>query len=203
MPPRDAALKLFKGAMTSDGLPEREMEACLCAGEHPNLMSGLGRVTGHPDGLHGLLMPLLPADWRVLAGPPSPASCSRDVYDPDLRLTGDTVLRIAQGIGGATAHLHARGVMHGDIYAHNILWDGTTGSAVLSDFGAACLLPGGAHGEKLQRLEVLAWGILLGELLDHGPDAPQSLRDLHGACTHPDPAARPLMAEICEQLRAA
>ena len=34
---RPVALKLFKGAMTSDGLPEREMAACLAAGAHPHL----------------------------------------------------------------------------------------------------------------------------------------------------------------------
>jgi hypothetical protein len=201
--PRDAALKLFKGAMTSDGLPEREMDACLTAGAHPNLMSGLGRLTGHPDGSQGLLMPLLAPEWRVLAGPPSLASCSRDVYDPALHLPADTALRIAQGIGAATAHLHARGVMHGDLYAHNILWDGISGAAMLSDFGAACFLPGGAVGAALQRLEVLAWGILLGELIDHCPDAPDSLRDLYRACTLPGPAGRPSMAEACEQLGAA
>ena len=54
------ALKLFKGAMTSDGLPEREMEACLAAGGHPNLTGALGRIVDHPDGTDGLLMPLLP-----------------------------------------------------------------------------------------------------------------------------------------------
>jgi hypothetical protein len=26
--------------------------------------------------------------------------------------------------------------MHGDVYAHNILWDPSTGDALLSDFGA-------------------------------------------------------------------
>ena len=199
-PPRPAALKLFKGAMTSDGLPERELEACLAAGAHPNLISGLGRLTGHPDGMEGLLTPLLPPEWRALAGPPSLASCSRDVYDPALRLTRDGVLRLARGIGAATAHLHARGVMHGDLYAHNILWDGGPGAAMLSDFGAACLLPEGAAGAALQRLDVLAFGILLGELIAHCPDAPAALHDLHRHCMQPDPVARPLMAEICEQL---
>ena len=56
-------------------------------------------------------MPLLPAAWRVLAGPPSLASCSRDVYDPALRLSPETALQIASGIAAATAHLHQRGVM--------------------------------------------------------------------------------------------
>ena len=45
---RPVALKLFKGAMTSDGLPEREMAACLAAGEHPNLTGALGRLVDHP-----------------------------------------------------------------------------------------------------------------------------------------------------------
>ncbi len=84
---RPVALKLFKGAMTSDGLPEREMAACLAAGAHPHLTGGLGRLADHPDGTQGLLMPLLPEGWRVLAGPPSLESCSRDVYEPGLRLT--------------------------------------------------------------------------------------------------------------------
>jgi hypothetical protein len=202
-PARDVALKLFKGAMTSDGLPDREMEACLTAGAHPHLMSGLGRLTGHPDQIQGLLMPLLPADWRVLAGPPSLASCSRDIYDPASQFTPETTLRIARGIAAATAHLHARGVIHGDLYAHNILWDGTTGGAMLTDFGAACLVSPGPQGATLQRLEVLAWGILLGELLERTPDAPAALHDLYRACVQPNPAARPSMAEIKDQLGAA
>jgi len=194
--PRAVALKLFKGRMTSDGLPEREMAACLAAGAHPNLTYALGRLAGHPEGYDGLVMPLLPADWRPLAGPPSLESCTRDVYAPDLRLAPDVALRLARGIAAATAHLHAKGLLHGDLYAHNTLWDGTGGGAVLSDFGAAACLPGGAEGAALQRLEVLAWGILFGELLDRTPEAAPSLRALHRQCIDPDPAARPPMAEV-------
>jgi hypothetical protein len=199
-PPRPAALKLFKNAMTSDGLPEREMAACLAAGGHPNLMSGLARLEGHPDGSQGLLMPLLPPHWRVLAGPPSLASCSRDVYDPALRLDHTVAVRIARSVGAATAHLHARGVLHGDLYAHNTLWDGTTGAAMLSDFGAASLLPRRAAGTALQRIEMRAWGLLLGELLDRVAKDTPALRDLQRQCIQPDPAARPLMADALAQL---
>ena len=46
----------------------------------------------------------------------------------------------------ACAHLHARGILHGDLYGHNILWDGTDGAAVVSDFGAASTLPAGPAG---------------------------------------------------------
>jgi hypothetical protein len=193
--PRHVALKLFKGRMTSDGLPEREMAACLAAGAHPHLTSALGRLTGHPEALEGLVMPLLPAHWRALAGPPSFESCSHDVYDPGLRFEAGVVRRIARGIGSAAAHLHGRGLLHGDLYAHNILWDGTTGDSRLSDFGAASFLPPGEAGIALQRIEVLAWGILLGELLDRCTEEPPALRALQQQCVATDTAARPLMAE--------
>jgi hypothetical protein len=199
--PRPVALKLFKGAMTSDGLPEGEMAACLAAGDHPNLVGALGRLEGHPAGQQGLVMPLLPEGWRVLAGPPSPESCSRDVYDPALRLEPGVALRIARGVGAAAAHLQARGLQHGDLYAHNTLWDGTAGAAVLSDFGAASFLPGGAEGGLLQRLEVRAWGLLLQELLDCCVTAPApALRTLQQQCLDPDPALRPLLPEALSVL---
>ncbi len=168
--PRPVAVKLFKGAMTSDGLPEREMAACLAAGDHPHLTGALGQLIDHPEGLQGLLMPLLPAHWRVLAGPPSLASCSRDVYDPGLRLDPNAALRIATAAAAAAGHLHALGILHGDLYAHNILCDPDTGDAVLSDFGAASVLPTTRESEALQRIEVRAWGLLFGELLERSHD---------------------------------
>jgi len=193
------AVKLFKNAMTSDGLPEREMEACLAAGAHPNLVGGLGRLGDHPGGTQGLVMPRLPGDWRVLAGPPSLDSCSRDVYAPGLNLDAETVRRIARTIAAAAVHLHASGLLHGDLYAHNILWDGTTGEATLSDFGAACRLPPAA-GADLQRLEVRAWGILLGELLARCLDPLPDLAALARACTQPEVARRPLMSDVLAAL---
>jgi hypothetical protein len=198
---RLVALKLFKGAMTSDGLPEREMAACLTAGEHPNLTGALGRLTDHPDGAEGLLMPLLPDHWRGLAGPPSLESCSRDVYDPALRLDLDVALRIARDVAGGAAHLHAAGLSHGDLYAHNTLWDGASGWAVLSDLGGASFLPGGP-GDPLARLDVLAWGLLLGELLARCGDGspPRAVLDLQRDCVSHQRAARPSMAQAARIL---
>ncbi|GJE51661.1 hypothetical protein GOFOIKOB_4722 [Methylobacterium tardum] len=193
---QDAALKLFKGAMTSDGLPEREMEACLAAGTHPALTGALGRIAGHPDGAQGLLLRLLPQHWRVLAGPPSLASCSRDVYAPSLRLDPAQVLRIARSVTEAVAHLHGRGLLHGDVYAHNTLWDVATGAAVLSDLGAASALPAGETGSALMRVEVRAVGILIGELLDYCTAPPERLQSLARACTQADPARRPSLPEV-------
>ncbi|WP_233382220.1 leucine-rich repeat-containing protein kinase family protein [Methylobacterium sp. C25] len=200
---RSIALKLFKGAMTSDGLPDREVAACLAAGEHPHLASGIGRLAGHPDGVEGLAMRLLPSHWHALAGPPSLASCSRDVYDPALCLGDDAVRRLARAAASAAAHLHGRGLLHGDLYAHNLLWDGEAGEAVLSDFGAASWLPPGSDGAAFQRIEVRAWGLLLGELLALGPAPAAALQELQRACSQAEPAARPLMGEVVAALDAA
>ncbi|WP_424813296.1 leucine-rich repeat-containing protein kinase family protein [Roseococcus sp. YIM B11640] len=198
--PQTVALKLFKGAMTSDGLPRHEMAACLAAGGHPQLVGAIGRLHGHPEGLEGLLMPLIPEHWRVLAGPPSLESCTRDVYDPSLRLSGPAARRIAHCVASAVAHLHDRGLLHGDLYAHNILWDGAGGEAIVSDFGAACFLPPGGHA--LLRIEARAFGLLLGELLDHAEDAEGLglLRAMQERCLDPQAERRPSLAEVARAL---
>lgn len=198
---KPVALKLFKGTMTSDGLPEHEMAACLAAGDHPNLTGTLGRLTGHPEQVPGLVMTLLPEDWRPLAGPPSLESCSRDIYRPDLRLDPAVALRIARGIGAAAAHLHARGLLHGDLYAHNILWDGAEGDARLSDLGAASFLPE-RDSDAWCRIDTLAWGVLVGELLQRCDPVPE-LETLHAvqrACVQTDPGVRPSMTDAVKEI---
>ena len=196
------ALKVFKGTMTSDGLPECERAACLAAGPHPNLVAGLGSLADHPDGSAGLVMPMIPSGWRILAGPPDAESCSRDVYPADFRISTDAAIRIARGIGAAAAHLHANGLLHGDIYAHNIFWDGAGGAARLSDFGAASFMAA-QEPARLARLEVRALGILLGELLDRCDSAPaEGLVSLQRACMASDPSSRPEMGEAVDALAA-
>ncbi len=199
-PPRPVAVKLFKGAMTSDGLPRHEMAACLAAADHPGLIAALGRIGGHPEAAEGLVMPRLPADWRVLAAPPSLESCTRDVYDPGLRLRGAVAHRIAHQMAGAVAHLHGRGVLHGDLYAHNILWDGASGEAVLSDFGAASMLRRDTD-EGLKRLEIRAFGLLLEELLALADAAGlDRMREVQRLCVQGNPARRPSMEEVARLL---
>lgn len=162
------AVKIFKGNISSDGLPRSEMAACLHAGNHPNLIPVHGPVIDHPDGASGLVMALVDTRFKNLAGPPSLDSCTRDVYDADARISLDAVLRIAQGVAAAAAHLHARGLVHGDLYAHNILHS-DDGTAMLGDFGAASFFPAGnggaAQAQALQRIEMRAFSHLLGELL--------------------------------------
>ena len=205
---RAVAVKLFRDAMTSDGLPEHEIAACLAAGTHPHLLGGLGVAHGHPGRMPALLLTLLPDGWGPLAGPPSLESCSRDVYAPGLRLADAAALRLAGGMAAAAAHLHARDLLHGDLYAHNVLWDGREGRAVLGDFGGASFLdphrPLGVEPAALRRIETRAWGLLLGELLERcGAVAERpDLRALQRDCVQPAVGARPEMAEVAAALAA-
>ncbi|EEF26631.1 leucine-rich repeat-containing protein 2, lrrc2, putative [Ricinus communis] len=193
---RPVAVKLFKGAMTSDGSPLSEMAACLGAGAHPNLIPILGHVEDHPDGAHGLVMSLIQPAFGNLAGPPSLDSCTRDVYADDKRFRLDEALRIARGIASAAAQLHAHGILHGDLYGHNILHD-AHGNTLLGDFGAASFYdPAGPQADALQTLEVRAFGNLLEELLDRADSAPAALRALQAACQQ----GLPRFSNIQEQL---
>lgn len=176
-PAQWVALKLFKGAVTSDGLPQCEMAAALAAGQHPHLLGALGVLAGHPQGRPGLVMPRLPATWSPLAGPPSMASCTRDVYSPSLGLTPAVAAAVVQAASQALQHLHGQGLMHGDVYAHNLLVDGQ-GQALLSDFGAASFLPDDDphRAAALRALDLRALQVLAQELSPWltvpGADAP-------------------------------
>lgn len=207
---RPVALKLFKGAVTSDGLPRSEMDACLSAGRQPHLIGVEGRVTDHPAGTAALVLPLIDPAYRTLAGPPSFSTCTRDVYAPGTRFGWPVALAVAAGIASAAAHLHAQGILHGDLYAHNILVHPADGHALLGDFGAASFLEptDAATAPGLQRLEVRAFGCLLEELLERADaaTAPQQqareqLWQLQRRCVQPEVAARPLFADLEAALR--
>jgi hypothetical protein len=198
---RDVAVKLFKGDVTSDGLPLSELAASLAAGRHSRLIPVLGRLNGHPDGTQGLVMERIPAAYRTLAGPPSFESCTRDIYPAGLRLPCDVALRIAADAASALAHLHGRGLVHGDLYAHNLLWrpDAPPGQAsgLLGDFGAAAFAPPGPTGDAARRMDVRAFGVLLAELCSHadGP-LPDDARVLASDCLAERTATRPDASEL-------
>ncbi len=202
------AIKIFKGDVTSDGSPADEMNACITAGSHPNLIDPLGKIHGHPEGKSGLVLQLISPHYKNLGLPPSLQSCTRDSFAPDRVLTIDQCRAILQSVSSAAAHLHARGIAHGDLYAHNILID-DAGNALLGDFGAATVYRSShAQAEVIERLEALAFGHLIEDMLSLLD--PQVLRGkwrildelyrLHCWCTKPVVKDRPSFVEICRLL---
>jgi hypothetical protein len=208
--PHPVAVKLFRAAMTSDGLPDCEMAACVAAAGHAGLIDVEGLLQGHPDGAAGLVLALLDPRFRALAGPPSLASCTRDVYAADLRLPVASVLQIARTVADVAAHLHAQGLMHGDLYAHNLLWNGDAAQpdCVLSDFGAASFYDrADPAAGALQRIEVRAFGCLLEELIERAEvitpaDAAcvAALAVLRTDCLQSEVPARPDFAQVVQAL---
>lgn len=196
----DVALKVFTSSISSDGDAYDEIAAALRAGQHPNLISTRAALSGHPEGQAGLVLDLVPSGCKNLASPPSFESCTRDVYQKGMCLNYSEAVTYARGIAHAVAHLHTQGILHGDVYAHNVLLHGDR--AILGDFGAACLYGEAAElpGALLERIEVRAFGIVLKELMELVHEEQQgdtaSLRALAERCMAASVIQRPSFEEI-------
>ena len=155
----------------------------------------------------GLVLELLDG-WEALAGPPSFVSVTRDVYKGDssivdsttgeclapgpLLLEGglETIVSILHAVSVAAETLHAKGISHGDLYAHNVLLrpneadrEGSARPrAILSDFGASFFYKFSNKSVEavqqdkkcssehlLERVEVLAFGHFMSELIARVP----------------------------------
>ncbi|KAI1404236.1 serine/threonine protein kinase [Hypoxylon fuscum] len=203
----EVAIKLFKGDVTSDGTPADEMEACIRAGSHANLIDPLGKICDHPD-REGLVMQLVPTRFKTLGLPPSLQTCTRDRFSQEIRLATRQGLRILQGVAAAASHLHDRGVAHGDLYAHNILYSEEDGHALLGDLGAASIYHTNLDHENVERLEVLAfahliedvWSVTNPGLDEHELRIAMQLAALHRKCSGPVGSRRPGFGEIYRQL---
>lgn len=205
---RWVAVKLFRGQITSDGSFDSEQAASLTVGAHPQLCGAWARLVDHPEGTPGLVMPLLDAALQPLAAPPSLDSCSRDVYTAHQVFEAASARRLLRNTAQALGHLHSSQVLHGDFYAHNILWAPASGHAVLSDLGAAARWPVAAPvpWATAQRWDVLAWGHLLEEVLSRLAPSEESaamratLQPWLHACQARRPQDRPVVAELVEAL---
>jgi hypothetical protein len=65
----DVAVKLFKGAVTSDGYPSDELKCCLTSGNHKNIIKAVAQIP-NPEQL-GLVMELIPPSFANLGLPPT------------------------------------------------------------------------------------------------------------------------------------
>ncbi|MFY9142699.1 leucine-rich repeat-containing protein kinase family protein [Sulfuricurvum sp.] len=191
----EVALKLFKGAITSDGYAHDEMNACMSAGEHPNLIKVLAKI--EEDERLGLLLEYIPDIYRNLGLPPDFETCTRDTFKEGSTLEIESILEIAKAIASAAEHLHERGLMHGDLYAHNILIN-EEDHCYLGDFGAASFYE--AHEKEFEKIEVRAFGCLLEDMLSLCPtkegDIYERLEQLRERCMNEKVEERPLFSEM-------
>lgn len=202
----NVAIKVYKGEVTSDGFPDDEMQAAITAGKHPCLVSLLGTIFNHPYQKQGLVMALIPPTFYNLGLPPSWDTCSRDVFPDGSVFKSHEILKIVTAIASLANHLHQKGIMHGDLYAHNILIDQHT-NTLMGDFGAASFYDTeNPYAKKIQQIEARAYGCLLDDLLqrlDASDDDQETISFLMGLRTtlmQETTQFRPLFGEICQRL---
>ena len=162
--PQEIAVKVFKGAVTSDGYPADELQACLQAGNHANLVQSLAQV--NDNNYLALVMKLIPANFRNLGLPPCFKSCTRDTFPQDFTLPVADIDKIVAQMDSLFTHLHARQICHGDLYAHNTLFD-DQGNIIFGDFGAASVYHMLTEKQQTQikRIEYRALLHFIGDLL--------------------------------------
>ncbi|MEP3836695.1 MAG: leucine-rich repeat-containing protein kinase family protein [Algibacter sp.] len=203
---KDVAIKVFKGDVTSDGLPEDEMDASIAAGNHNNLIPVLGKIKNHPEAKSALIMELIASNYNNLGNPPSLETCTRDVFDESASFTATELLKIAKGMASVSTQLHGKGINHGDFYAHNILVN-KTADCFLGDFGAASFYNVNSEiAHNIERVEVRAYGCLLEDVFNlvNENTINESLRNkwvnLIDDCTKLGVKSRPSFLEISELL---
>ncbi|CAH6780849.1 Protein kinase [Vibrio chagasii] len=134
--PQEVAVKVFKGEVTSDGYPHDELEACLLAGHHNNLVKSIAQVE-EQDYL-ALVMELIPSSYYNLGLPPTLETCTRDTFPEGFELPISQIDNIMTQMIDVFNHLHDNQVCHGDLYAHNTLVN-EQGQMIFGDFGAATI----------------------------------------------------------------
>lgn len=203
---KEIAVKVFKGEVTSDGFPEEEMNACIAAGNHNHLVTVIGKLKNHPEQKMGLVLELIPPSFKNLAGPPSFDTCTRDTFKEGTQFSSETILKISQSIADAVKHLHSKGIMHGDLYAHNTLFDDKA-NTIFGDFGAATLYDlNDKNAAYMEKLDVRAFGCLMEDLLNCPAKDNDSvilrnlLTELKDKCMHEEILSRPNFSDIINYL---
>lgn len=180
---REVAIKVMLPEALSDEVSRRRFEneaRTIARLDHPNIVGihDVGRTT---EGLPYYAMPYLPRGH---------------LGQRDLRGNEDAVRGILRSLLSALQYAHARGVVHRDVKAENVLFD-DSGRPLLADFGIALrrgygsrvttaglavgstayMPPEQARGEgvdaraDLYSVGVLAWEMLVGSLPYNAADA--------------------------------
>ena len=188
-------------------------------GTHAHFISVLGRLHNAPNNQLGFVLPLLdtsPSAYQILGQPPSFDTITRDTFPAGTTFSTSFVRTVLQGIAAAGLHLHTpgtrgRGIVHGDLYAHNILVHQGTHHPLLTDLGAASFKSAFSEVEqlRLEQIEVRAFGCLIDDLLSHldvqgsevdGTGFTSKLIELRDQCWNENVAARPSFSVLSTEL---
>ena len=209
---RAGALKMWSGASFSDGTAADEWALNQLV-SHPSIVTPLAFVAPPSAPALGMVLEYLP-NARPLGGPPTFSTVTRDnpvlsVEKHGFNASGGRahVEAVARSVCSALRYLHEeRGIVHGDVYAHNILVsdDGVGGGVVvkLGDLGAAARYPRGGRNE-VEKCEVRCFGWLIADMLgwvdqagEEGDAEYAQMRQLVARCTARDVDAVPTFGDV-------
>ena len=193
--------KLFDTQITSDGFARDDVLASYeLTRDRSYPQTATGIITATNGDITGIIMKEFPQGYEELGLRPNFETVTRDAYPEDRTFSIPVIYKILESVSGQLSRAHKEGITHGDVYAHNIMANLSTGAATLSDFGAA----GRFTREDSQRtkLEVRAFGILVDELLQRTTDEiPTRLEAFKNHCLNPSVKDRATMSHIYDGFR--
>lgn len=197
------AVKIFKTGLSSDGYPEADKNAAMVVWLHDNIVPILWELQGHSEGKSGIVLWVIPEEYKDLWNPPDFQTISRDTFsDKQIeKFSSSFMLQAAIDISAALAHMHSRGVAHGDMYAHNIRINNQW-KAYLLDFWAASVYDKEAEPWR-EKQDVRAFGYLLDDMLTQSFDTSWpvwKLWELRQLCLWQHVMRRPSFEEIWDFL---
>jgi Leucine-rich repeat (LRR) protein len=158
---KEVAIKKYKGKMTSDGLSTNEIFILSSIKAHNNLIEVIGYLYGEKkEDIDGIIMPLF-KEYNSIGLPPTFETVTRDFYEKKII----NPKYIIEQIENVVNHLHTNNIIHGDLYAHNIIYNAYKKHAVLTDFGASFIISNKDLLNKFIKIENRALNILKNELI--------------------------------------
>jgi hypothetical protein len=150
----DVAMKIYKNVITSDGLATNEIYVLSTINPHDNLINIIGLLYEQDKtNIQGMIMPLF-NDYKQLGNPPTFETITRDVYENNLEICkNNNNCNLFNQIECAINYLHQNNIIHGDLYAHNIIYNKQNNHPVLTDFGASFLISDKKILDKFIKIE--------------------------------------------------
>jgi protein kinase-like protein/Leucine Rich Repeat (LRR) protein len=192
------AIKVYGANLKTNDVSRYEIALNMRLGDQANIVGSLG-VVDQPESAPMLVMPLVTTEYQALGKPPSFDTLVRDTFDESVTFSPEFIANALRDVAMGAQHSHHHGVMHGDIYAHNILTD-AQGHSILGDFGDATLYDPQVEPWR-EKFDVRGFGCLVDDLLRYAPDRPGRFVALRDACWRERPDERPSFDDIVGMLR--
>jgi len=148
------AVKKFHDYGSSDGIYETEINIHSNLENHNNIINFVGKT-------NNILVLEYINDCSVLGLVPSFDTITRDIIN--INLNEEQIKFIVKNICRAMCYLSEKQIVHGDLYAHNILF--SENIVKLGDFGASFHIKNKDIYKKIELCEVRSFGYLIEDLV--------------------------------------